>query len=329
MQTAYSIQHTKEYMPILQGVGTNLFACCNGRYMDIHRDILAGCSARVGALTISAEYAETLRKIRISTLKLLDMLIIAFNEKGRHGAEIALPISEYMRLCGKENTKPTVDKCRRVIKEDLLTLSGLSLKWSEKSRKSGAVTSYAAHIGRGTISGGDIRFSFTGDFAEYLRGAYVMQYPLALLSMDSRNAGAYHIGRKLALNAGIDANILKRKSDCLGIPSLLSVCPNIPTYERIKATDRRFTDRIKEPLENALDSLVSAGVLASWEYCRAGKQPLLESEIEVADYATFQRLYIRYEMRNAPDQSDRIKRNLAKKKRAERKAEHYRHFKRR
>ncbi|MFR2021447.1 MAG: hypothetical protein ACLS6G_13625 [Christensenellales bacterium] len=76
-----------------------------------------------------------------------------------------------------------------------------------------------------------------------------------------------------------------------------------PDFDEVQKTDRgHWENRIKTPLETALDSCVRAGVLDGWEYCGAKKAKLSDSEVDIGDYATFIGLYVRFRMGRMNDE---------------------------
>ena len=87
------------------------------------------------------------------------------------------------------------------------------------------------------------------------------------------------------------------------LSALLDACGDIPDFDEVQKTDRgHWENRIKTPLETALDSCVRAGVLDGWEYCGAKKAKLSDSEVDIGDYATFIGLYVRFRMGRMNDE---------------------------
>ena len=87
------------------------------------------------------------------------------------------------------------------------------------------------------------------------------------------------------------------------LEALLDACGDIPDFDEVQKTDRgHWENRIKTPLETALDSCVRAGVLDGWEYCGAKKAKLSDSEVDIGDYATFIGLYVRFRMGRMNDE---------------------------
>ena len=89
----------------------------------------------------------------------------------------------------------------------------------------------------------------------------------------------------------------------MSVKSLLDVCPDIPTYEQVLATGRQLDQRIRAPFETTLNSLSS---FISWEYCNSKGVPLTEEQLQTTDYSTFIKLYIKFDVLGAPDQTARL-----------------------
>ena len=151
--------------------------------------------------------------------------------------------------------------------------------------------------------------------ANYLNQAYIMQYPLDLLSISERNPNAYPIARKLALHHSIDNNHKKGTSNIISVAKLLESAPEIPSIEVVRAGNQSWSDRIKDRLEKALDTISD---IIPWEYSNSKGVPLTEKQLATADYETFSKLYIKFDILGAPDPTERLeekkKRVTARKK---------------
>ena len=113
-----------------------------------------------------------------------------------------------------------------------------------------------------------------------------------------------------------DVRLLQRKGVKRGMISIqfsddiarYLLCSYVMQYpEALLSIDERSPrayreNRIKTPLETALDSCVRAGVLDGWEYCGAKKAKLSDSEVDIGDYATFIGLYVRFRMGRMNDE---------------------------
>ncbi len=235
-----------------------------------------------GELKVFMKKYSELKGIRTSTLKLLDICTALFTRldirrgKAENDSEVIISLDAYMELCGIANTKPSKDKFRAKIKEDMDTLYNISLEW----REDGGGFSKTRICDKIKLVGGNITMSFSHDMAKYLRSLGVSKYPLELLRVDERNKNLYPLGRKLILNA----------ENILSVRSLLAVCPDIPTADEVRKGNRCLTDRIRQPFERALSSLPFAG----WEYCTAGGAPISSDTVKNMSFTEFTTLYIRF-----------------------------------
>ena len=203
----------------------------------------------------------------------------------------------------KRRIKNLMKDVRGKINDQLDVLYSLSLSWSEKK---GRVSDYQdiRLLQKKGVKRGMISLQFSDDIARYLLGSYVMQYPEALLSIDERSPRAYRVGYKLAYHSSVKRNQERGTDDIISVSALLDACGDIPDYDEVQKTDRgHWENRIKTPLETALDSCVRSGVLDRWEYCGARKAKLSESEVDIGDYATFISLYVRFRMGRMNDEN--------------------------
>ena len=66
----------------------------------------------------------------------------------------------------------------------------------------------------------------------------------------------------------------------------------LPTIEDVKNSDRRYTQRIIEPLEKILDD--EYGMIEKWEWCKAKSEKLTDSEkANLGSYDVIQDLFIK------------------------------------
>ena len=145
--------------------------------------------------------------------------------------------------------------------------------------------------------------------ANYLNQAYIMQYPLELLAISECNPNAYPIARKLALHHSIDNNHKKGTANIISVAKLLESAPEIPSIEVVRAGNQSWSDRIKDRLEKALDTISD---IIPWEYSNSKGAPLTDSQLDISDYDTFIKLYIKFDILGAPDPTERLKNKKAK-----------------
>lgn len=315
----------QQFSPFLQGPPTNTLAQITTRSIKpvINAITGQGTISKDGLSIFFEIYKDFRRSLRVSTHKLLDVCILELTRQNDYKGTktlnpvVNIDIDDYMEKCGIPLTKPSRDKTRRVIAEDLETLYNASLDWTEREEGNKKGKSFAKMriIAAQILGRRNAVVSFSQHLAQYLtHDAYLMQYPLALLKVDNRNEAAYMLGYKLALHNSIDNNNAKGTADIISIKALLEACPAIPTYEEIAKNekDHHVESRIIKPFEKALDSLVEVGLLSQWEYCNAKHKPLTEAQLKSMDYQTFIKYFLHFDLLNAPDQTRRMKENQKK-----------------
>lgn len=308
------------FCPMLNGTATNKLATI-GRKTKPRINPLTDNEATIenGDFKVFIEKYSNKKSLKVGVVKLLDILAIKLTKLNHYKAKdantlkrtVTFSLDEYMTYLDIKDVKDA----RKRLKEALDTLYSISLEWEEKSK--GKVINYAKMriceaqgIKRGIAS-----FTFTADMANYLNQSYIMQYPLELLAISERNPNAYPIARKLALHHSIDNNHKKGTSNIISVAKLLEVAPEIPSIEAVRAGNQSWSDRIKDRLEKALDAI---GDTISWEYSNSKSVPLTDKQLELSDYETFIKLFVKFNIKGAPDPTERLeekkKRVTARKK---------------
>lgn len=296
------------YIAMLNGTATNQLTNININSIPPTIDVITGnATIEQGTLKVFIDKYSELKGVRTSTLKLLDVCTMYLTNQNTYrgnnekiNTNVAIPLEQYMSLCGIPLTKPSKDKTRRKVKEDLETLFHMSLEWTESSGKKTKDFAKMRICDKIAIVRGNINFNFSKDMARYLTNAYIMQYPIELLKVDERNSNLYPLGRKLLLHYSINNNKKKGTSNIISVKALLEVCPNIPTYEKVMSEGRQLDQRIRTPLEKALDTLN----FINWEYSNSKGVPLTEEQILSTDYKTFKNLYIKFNVIGFPIKLD-------------------------
>ena len=306
---------------MLNGTATNAFSAIGRKAEPTRVNKLADNEATIenGDFKVFIEKYSNKKTLKVSVVKLLDILAIKLTKSNHYKAKdantlkrtVTFSLDEYMTFLDIKDVKDA----RKRLKEALDTLYSISLEWEEKSR--GEVKNYtkmriceSQGINRGIAS-----FTFTADMANYLNQAYIMQYPLDLLSISERNPNAYPIARKLALHHSIDNNHKKGTANIISIAKLLEVAPEIPNIEAVRRVNGSWSERIRGSLEKALDTISD---IIPWEYSNSKGAPLTDSQLDISDYDTFIKLYIKFDILGAPDPTERLeekkKRVTARKK---------------
>lgn len=305
---------------MLNGTATNRLAVIGRSAKPTRTNLLDEATIENGDLKVFIEKYSDKKSLKVGTIKLLDLLAVElakvnhFREKDTSKIQttVTFSLDDYMGYLGIPNPEnPNARKeARKKLKEGLDTIYSTSLEWEEKSGKE--VKSYAkmriaeAHgIKRGIVS-----FTFTKSMASYLNQAYIMQYPLDLLSISERNPNAYPIARKLALHHSIDNNYKKGTANIISVAKLLESAPEIPSIEAVRKVNGSWSERIRGSLEKALDALEG---IVSWEYSNSNSVPLTDKQLELSDYETFIKLFVKFDIKGAPDPTERLKKKKKKK----------------
>ena len=208
----------------------------------------------------------------------------------------------------KKRAKNQLDNFRKAIRQDLDIIHASTLTWTEdiKSKsKDYARVSLVTYTG---IRNGEIKISFSPELATYLAERnLITQFPTKLLRIPGTNPNAYRIGKKLSEYYNNFDNQARETHDRLSVKTLLGVT-DLPSYEKVQDTDRgHWQERIKEPLEKALDTLTGIGFLADWEYTHAKAVPLTDEEASnITNYKDFSELYIHFQLVDEIDNTEKI-----------------------
>lgn len=300
------------YNPMFQGPGTNRLVSISSRRDQARVDPITGQAVITkGDLTVFIDQwsSQAGSGLRVSTFKLLDICALVLTSINKHKAgegartQVAVSLDDYMRICGVPATKPSKDKARRKVKEDLEVLFNISLEWSEPLGGSTADYAKMRVITSQGIKNGQILVNFSPEMAAYLSGAYIMQYPMGVLKIDERNPAAYHFGRKLALHHSMDQNQARGTANIISVKALLASAPDIPSHAEVAEDDRHFDRRIRGPFNKAMEALED---MISWEFCNSKGLKLTEEQLADFSYAVFKDCYIKFTIKGAPDQAPRL-----------------------
>ena len=299
---------------MLNGTATNKLATIGRKTKPTRINPLADNEATIeyGDFKVFIEKYSNKKSLKVGVVKLLDILAIKFAKSNHYKAKnpnrtVTFSLDEYMTLLDIKDIKDA----RKRLKEALNTLYSISLEWEEKSK--GKVINYAKMriCEAQGIERGKASFTFTTRMSQYLNQSYIMQFPTELLSISERNPNAYPIARKLALHNSIDNNIKKGTANIISVAKLLEVAPEIPNIDTVRAVNGSWSVRIKGKLEKALDAI---GGILSWEYCNTKGSPLTDKQLEIADYETFIKLFIKFNIKGAPDPTERLKKKEKQKR---------------
>ena len=291
------------FSPMMQGIGTNRFTQICTRTTPPAIDIVTGTATiAFEGYSLKIDNYRSTRGIQPSTHKLFNACVIALtkqNSKKNNTINplVKISLQQYAELLGKPHVKSAMDDLRKLVKDDLYSLSQCYLSWEET--KGNKVEDFVEikmfyQIG---IRNGFIVVGFSPPLAEYLVNAYVMHFPEALFRLDERNPSSLIIGRKLSLHYGMNNNKRNGAGNIISVKALLTEChQTIPSYAVVLESDKRVGARIVRPFESALDSLD----FLRWEYVDAKGVTVDRSEMSRIVFADFISLYIRFSIEGFP-----------------------------
>ena len=230
-----------------------------------------------------SDFSDIGKAFGITTHKLLCAGLMWFTKKNNIGDdrdnirnEIAIPLRKYALLCGhsgieakdendQKRANESLNTVRKQVSKDLKLLLRCSLQWQESTR--GKKQDYECPIlTAGRIRNGYIYMTFSQDFAKYLKHRRIAEYPEKLFSVDNRKPNAYRIGQALAFHYYNTNNKNAGNFNKMRVSTLLAYT-NLPTVQEVRQSDSgTWRNRIKKPLETALNELVTKGIISKWEY---------------------------------------------------------------
>lgn len=321
------------FIPMAHGKATDALAFMSTRNAVIDQITGNATIDKFGVQLVILELKKLKTTLGISTDKLLSTAIAIFTQQNdfRHTKtkeprrDVTIDLRGYATALGydveehetstpeeaereKKRAKNELDNARKAIRKDLDVIHASTLTWEEPIRGSARDFDRISLVTRTAIKNGQIIIHFTPEIASYLAERnLITQYPTKLLGLDNRQRTAYYIGRKLIEHYNIDNNQIRGTHDRISIPAILAVT-DLPSYEEVQEKDRgHWADRIKEPLETALDTLTAEQILIDWEYTHAKGIPLTEEEAySINSYEDFVALYLHFTPADTVDHTERI-----------------------
>ena len=228
-------------------------------------------------------------EIKVVTHKLLMYTIAAFTSLNGKNAVINRVVSfrlkDFLVDCGVNvDKKPSVDKGRTVIKQEIDTLKNLRINICEGSGAY-AVNKNALKLfmDNSKIKSGNVNMVFTTDFAEYLIKRPIAIYPSSLLMCDGKKHNAYRIGYKISLHSSNNTNKSKGTAGTLKVATILKyVC--LPTRNDLKKSRQSWRQKIKVKLDDAFDYLIQIQFLKKWTYGAESFEGYLDYESNKINY---------------------------------------------
>lgn len=191
-----------------------------------------------------------------ATSQVLDVLrILAYKQQSQL---VILDVQEYMQLRGLSDAakaRKQLDDAFEVLWKGEITYTNTAAKRKEAK----IIRTKILQSIQTKLWSGNRLVEFSSIFYALLTtasGAFVFQYPLALLATDKhKTPNAYYIGVRLAE--------LYKKRNTITVATLLKACKHIPTVDEVReAGKRQYKQRIQSPFERDLNSIS----FIKWEY---------------------------------------------------------------
>ena len=259
-----------------------------------------------GDMTVFIQkYKQLTGNLGISVHKLLRICTLELTHQNSYGSstpqtEVFISLDKYMDYCGITNSKSSRDTARKKLWEYLDVLYAISIEGGEKRKGSHVTVGKMRICDYAKFESGGIRLNFSKPMAQYIMNSFPMSYPLALLKLDSRNESLFFMGEKLAQHSSNKNNIKRGTANIISIEKLLRAT-KIPSYDAVKGKDRHYKRHIMTPFDNALESLVTEGVLKEFNYCGSKGIKLTKSERQevLENYEVFKTLYVCFVLEGA------------------------------
>lgn len=331
----------ENYIPLLHGNVNKHIAKSINKPLTV--DVIANTATLLceNYKLVMDEINSVVGSLGVSTHKLFSVAVATFTANNHTGSgkdrevrslSVTIPLDEYASKCGYDVTihhkegetdeevkaeaqraKRSLDNARRKINRDLSLLFKASLSWGETEKgKNKNYIDVRLITSKGVIKNKMICINFTPEIAQYLIGLPISQYPLALLKLDERNSNAYTMALKIAEHYNIDTNQITGTAGLLKVETLLKNT-SLPSVDSYSVKQNGWGNRIKEPFETALETLVTCGFLVSYEYCKTKGEAMTDEEAEnIATYKQWANTIIRFTLNNPPDHTKRIQTNQTK-----------------
>ena len=228
---------------------------------------------------------------------LLDCLMIVATTEGLKETLVMLSLKKYMAMRGLTDKKAT----RKQLRLDISVLEQISFEYQRKNNTSWLKVYIAGETSKITNEGIIFRFSedFFNVFKEYNAYSF-MYFPHESFRIKPNiNPYAYWFLRKISEHKRM--NLGEPNEDVISVKTLIEACPNYPTYEDVKKSNRAITKRLIAPFVRDMERLEQ---IFSWEYNSDGRPQ---------KYMEFMATTIKIHWKNYPDTPE-IRKLIARKK---------------
>ncbi len=251
------------------------------------------------------DYAKLNLKLTPLTGKLLQLMLIGATQLLKRDAvtEIMLNLNlmEVASALGRNvENRNTKSKFKKEFFNALDVLSRINLRIEEDLNGRSITVGKAHLLSSFTPSAVDKETTevILGlKFLEYLSNGYLKAFNTNILKITDASSYQFHtaynnyvtIGRNHLANKDQTGPV---KAKIFSIESAIKWTATLPTVEDVKNSDRRYTQRILEPLEKILDD--EHGMIEKWEWCKAKGEKLEDNEKEnLGSYDVIEKLYVK------------------------------------
>lgn len=243
---------------------------------------------------IVVNYSKQQTKLGINIHKLLTFGIIQFTSRFSKPPadkiyEVNFSIDDYIQITGgqipadKEQRRRKRNEMQKRLRRELLLLQAIRLTSTD-----GKDFESINIVNRTAVKNGIVTIEFFRSFAEYLlKQPKTIIHP-QLLRINARSRTAYAAGLKCIEHYWMNERRNSSAANRLKIKNILRYSP-LPDYETVTKNGNSWKDRIRHPLEKALDELVTAGIFLEWHY---------DAPAQITNYHTFENALIIWTMKN-------------------------------
>lgn len=319
----------KQYLSLYNGTASNELLMLAVKQIKYKGDYIQQTPA--GNIITIEKFEELQTAWSTFTRKVLDASLIYLADANFYRDKndnivitVKLPLKEFGEVCGQNFTPATTETPEERRKESERIKDRLK-HFKEQLRKSLhdiSCTTWTGEETRGTNKGdykemriisshsiqkGIITINFDVEAARYFINSHIMTYPTALFKIDNRDSNSYMIGRKLAMQNGMNNNIISGTNTAIKVKTLLEATPDIISYEALtKGDNRNWKQKIKLPLERALNKNKEIGVIEKWEYrdTKTGRK-YSAAQVDNFTWDQYNKLTIDFIMNLSEDQKER------------------------
>lgn len=217
--------------------------------------------------------------------------------EGGTNYSLTIDMRAFDRLCHKDMSEKGMYENRRNYLESLQDLRTIS--FSEvidgKAKGWGIIADYTESDTKDVFY-----ILFDGMVIDSLRHSPYTYFPTCLYTIDEKDTTTYNLGTELAVHYMMDSNKKRGNHNYLTVGTIIE-------NGQFSEETKKWKERTKGRIETSLDKLISIGELSGWEYCDSKHNPIGKEQLEGMKYQNYKKLVIHYELRDAPDRSQRIK----------------------